>query len=106
METVIVNELAKQATWSETQVRLHLWRVSGGAEVDVVLERDDGQVVGVEAKARDTVTADDFRGLAALRDLTGDEFTMGVVFPTGRQGAISFGDRLVSLPVSVLWHLP
>ncbi|GAA4029386.1 ATP-binding protein [Allokutzneria multivorans] len=106
VETFIVNELAKQATWSEASVRLHHWRVSGGAEVDVILERDDGQVVGVEAKAKDTVVADDFRGLAALRDLLGPEFTMGVVLHTGKHGAISFGDRLVSLPISALWHLP
>lgn len=104
VETFIVNELAKQATWSETAVRLHHWRISGGAEVDVVLERDDGQVVGIEAKAKDTVTAEDFRGLATLRDLLGDQFSLGVVFHTGRQGGISFGDRLVSLPIAALWE--
>nr|WP_284346869.1 DUF4143 domain-containing protein [Frankia sp. Cppng1_Ct_nod] len=42
VETFIVNELAKQATWSDNSVRLHHWRISGGAEVDIVLERDDG----------------------------------------------------------------
>ncbi|HSV68276.1 MAG TPA: ATP-binding protein [Mycobacteriales bacterium] len=104
IETFIVNELAKQSTWSDTAVRLHHWRVSGGAEVDVVIERDDGQVVGVEAKAKDTVTAEDFRGLAALRDLLGPQFTRGVVLHTGRQGSITFGDRLVSLPISSLWE--
>lgn len=104
IETFIVNELAKHATWSETAVRLHHWRVSGGAEVDVVLERDDGQVVGIEAKARDTVTTADFRGLTTLRDLLGDQFSLGVVFHTGRQGCISFGDRLVSLPIAALWE--
>jgi uncharacterized protein len=104
VETFIVNELAKQATWSETAVRLHHWRISGGAEVDVVLERDDSQVVGIEAKAKDTVTAADFRGLTTLRDLLGDQFSLGVVFHTGRQGGISFGDRLVSLPIAALWE--
>jgi predicted AAA+ superfamily ATPase len=104
VETFIVNELAKHATWSETAVRLHHWRVSGGAEVDVVLERDDGQVVGIEAKAKDTVTTEDFRGLATLRDLLGDQFSLGVVFHTGRLGGISFGDRLVSLPIAALWE--
>jgi predicted AAA+ superfamily ATPase len=105
IETFIVNELAKQATWSETAVRLHHWRVSGGAEVDVVLERDDGQVIGIESKARDTVTGEDFRGLATLRDLLGDQFSRGIVLHTGRQGAIGFGDRLVSLPIASLWQL-
>ena len=104
IETFIVNELAKQATWSESAVRLHHWRVSGGAEVDVVLERDDGQVIGIESKATDTVTADDFRGLATLRDLVGPQFAQGIVLHTGRQPAVSFGDRLISLPIASLWE--
>jgi predicted AAA+ superfamily ATPase len=105
VETFIVNELAKQATWSETPVRLHHWRVSGGAEVDVVLERDDGQVVGVECKAKDTVTMGDFRGLIALRDLLDDQFSVGIVLHTGRQGSVSFGDRLLAMPIASLWEM-
>jgi predicted AAA+ superfamily ATPase len=104
VETFIVNELAKQTAWSNNAVRLHHWRVSGGAEVDVVLERDDGQVVAVECKAADTVTGADFRGLAALRDLLGPQFVQGVVLNTGRQGALGFGDRLLSLPIAALWE--
>jgi uncharacterized protein len=104
IETFIVNELSKQATWSETPVRLHHWRVSGGAEVDIVIEKDDGHVIGIECKAKDTVTAEDFRGLATLRDLVGDQFSLGIVLNTGKQGGISFGDRLVSLPIAALWE--
>lgn len=104
VETFIVNELAKQATWSEAEVRLHHWRVSGGPEVDVILEREDGRIVGIESKARDTVTAEDFRGLAALRDLSGDRFSQGIVLHTGRRGSVNFGERLLSLPVAALWE--
>ncbi|HET8643193.1 MAG TPA: DUF4143 domain-containing protein [Pseudonocardiaceae bacterium] len=102
IETFIVNELAKQATWSENSVRLYHWRISGGAEVDVVLERDDGQVVGIEAKAMDTVTIEDFRGLAHLRDLVGHQFVQGIVVHTGRH-SVTFGDRLASVPIAALW---
>ena len=102
IETFIVNELAKQATWSENSVRLYHWRISGGAEVDVVLERDDGRVVGIEAKARDTVTIEDFRGLAHLRDLVGHQFVQGSVLHTGRH-SVTFGDRLASVPIAALW---
>lgn len=104
IETFIVNELAKQASWSESPVRLHHWRVSGGAEVDLVLERDDGQIIGIESKAASTVTVDDFRGLAALRDLVGAQFVQGIVLHTGRQHPVGFGDRLVSLPIASLWE--
>lgn len=63
----------------------------------MVLEREDGRIVGVESKARDTVTAEDFRGLAALRD----QFGQGIVLHTGRRGS---GERLLSLPVAALWE--
>ncbi|WP_207386592.1 DUF4143 domain-containing protein [Protofrankia symbiont of Coriaria ruscifolia] len=104
LETFIVNELAKQATWSDSSVRLHHWRVSGGAEVDIVLERNDGQIVAIECKAADTVTGDDFRGMAVLHGLLGPQFVHGIVLHTGRQGALRFGDRMVSLPIAALWE--
>lgn len=104
METFIVNELAKQATRSVAQVRLHHWRISGGAEVDVVLEREDGQIVGIESKARGTVTANDFQGLAALRDQVGDQFRQGIVLHTDKRGSVNYGERLLSLPIAALWE--
>jgi uncharacterized protein len=64
VETFIVNELAKQATWSDHEVRLHHWRISGGAEGDLIVENEDGRIVAIESKSADIVTADDFRGLA------------------------------------------
>lgn len=102
VETFIVNELTKQASWSPFQVNLFHWRVSQGPEVDLVLERTNGQVVGVEAKATDAVDLGDFKGLATLRDSLGDQFVHGVVFYTGRR-SLSFGDRLTALPLSALW---
>lgn len=39
-----------------------------GAEVDIVLERGAGELVGVEVKASATVTAGDSRGLRELRE--------------------------------------
>lgn len=104
VETFIVNELAKQATWSDHAVRLRHWRISGGAEVDLIVENEDGRILAIESKAADTVTTDDFRGLAALRDLLGAQFVQGVVLHTGRQGAVGFGDRLTALPIAAIWE--
>ncbi|WP_419999308.1 ATP-binding protein [Streptomyces boninensis] len=36
LETFVVNELAKQRVWSETDARIHLWRDRSGLEVDIV----------------------------------------------------------------------
>ncbi|MFC5831703.1 ATP-binding protein [Nonomuraea insulae] len=102
VETFIANELAKQATWSPFRTNLYHWRVSQGAEVDMVVERTNGRVIGVEAKATDAVDLGDFKGLSTLRDSLGDQFVHGFVLYTGRR-SLAFGDRLTALPISALW---
>lgn len=105
VETFVANELAKQLTWSETPARLGHFRRSDGAEVDLVLESDDGRVVGVEVKASSTPRAEDFRWLAMLRDgldASGGDFVQGVLLYAGDR-RLPFGDRLVALPIADLW---
>lgn len=49
--------------------------------------------------------SEDFRWLGRVRDrldLVGDDFVRGVVFHTGER-RLSFGDRLVALPIADLW---
>ena len=48
-------------------------------EVDIVLERDDGIIVGIEVKASATVRSSDFGGLRTLADACGDRFAYGIV---------------------------
>lgn len=102
VETFIANELAKQATWAPYRMNLFHWRISQGAEVDLVIERTNGRVVGVEAKSTDAVDLKDFKGLTTLRDALGDQFVHGFVLYTGKR-SLAFGDRLTALPISALW---
>lgn len=96
-------ELVKQAEWSEARPDILHFRTRGGArEVDAVLERRGGQVVGVEMKSSASLSRRDFRGLETLRDERGDAFVAGVVVHAGEQ-TLPFGDRLWGLPVSALW---
>lgn len=44
----VVSELAKQQGWTENEFQMFHWRDRTGLEVDVVLEFDDGRVLGVE----------------------------------------------------------
>lgn len=104
LETFVVSELTKQLGWSRTSAELLHFRTHGGWEVDVVLEADDGRLVGVEVKAAATVTSGDMKGLTALRDLAGKRFHRGVVLYTGRE-ALPFGPGLWALPISALWEL-
>ncbi len=71
--------------------------------MDIVLERDDGMIAGVEVKASATVKAGDFRGLRALAEACGDRFAFGVVLYDS-QDVAPFGDRLAAAPLSSLWN--
>lgn len=101
-ENFVASELAKQATWSDEDVRLHHFRTAGGREVDVLIERRDGRIAGVETKLAATASERDFSGLRHLRDRLGDRFAAGVVVHTGPD-TLPFGDRLWAVPASALW---
>lgn len=108
VETFAVNELVRQVArfGDEMGVSLHHYRAHTGSEVDLLIEADDGRIVGVEVKAAASVRADDFRHLAGLRDRIDEvpdmRFDRGVVLYAGAE-ALAFGDRLEALPLAALW---
>lgn len=102
LEMFVVNELMKLVAVSDEEVELLHFRERNGREVDCVLESTDGRIVGVEVKASATADRSDFSHLAFVRDQIGDDFVAGIVFYTGTR-SLSFGDRLMALPVSTLW---
>jgi hypothetical protein len=55
----------------EESLALGHWRTSDGAEVDLVAELDDGQVLAFELKANQRATGTDASGLQQLRDALG-----------------------------------
>ncbi|MGH3692957.1 MAG: ATP-binding protein [Pseudonocardiaceae bacterium] len=102
LETFVVNELTKLRATAELDVSMFHFQDRDGREVDCVLETPAGRVVGVEVKAAATVRGEDFRHLTMLRDRIGKYFAAGVVFFTGER-PLPFGDRLIALPISLLW---
>ncbi|HYW42783.1 MAG TPA: ATP-binding protein [Bryobacteraceae bacterium] len=102
LETFVAAELGKQASWSRRHPRLYHFRQSTGAEVDFVLEEPSGQLVGVEVKARATVSGSDFNGLRALAEIAGPRFQRGIILYTG-SAAAAFGSNLHALPLAALW---
>ncbi len=85
LETLLFMECAKHAEWGEEEVRLYHFRDKRKREVDIVLERPDGRIVGVEVKASATLRRRDFDGLAALAEFAGNAFERGVLVYTGSQ---------------------
>ena len=105
IETFVVGEVLKQASWMEHRPHVGHWRTHDGAEVDLVIEDGrSGSVVGIEVKAGSRVHARDRRGLRMLRDRLGERFAVGVVLHTGAH-CIRFADdeRIIALPIDLLW---
>ena len=105
LETFVYQELRRLTGAGSEELRFHHFRDKDGYEVDIVLERNDRRLAGVEVKASGTVRPSDFTGLRKLGAATGDRFAAGVLLYDGETAA-RFGDRLYALPVSYLWETP
>ena len=103
VENFIYMELRKLSGWSETQPKVFHFRTVTGQEVDFVLERAGGELVGVEVKAAFTVTSHDFKGLRVLQQLVPARFKRGIVFYSGNQ-VLTFGENLFAVPIQCLWQ--
>jgi len=65
-ETAVVAEIRKHASALPTPPQLYHWRSNGGAEVDLLLERD-GAFYPIEIKTKSTPSRRDTTGITALR---------------------------------------
>ncbi|MFH0729538.1 MAG: ATP-binding protein [Pseudomonadota bacterium] len=83
VENHVFCELLKHATWSEDDVNFYHFRNTTGHELDLVIERGDGRVIGVEVKASMTIKREDFSGLLNFADYAKDKFLHGVLFYSG-----------------------
>jgi uncharacterized protein len=103
VETFVLQELKRQASWRATPISFYHFRDRDGTEVDIVMEQGAGSLAGVEVKAGATVTDGDFRGLRKLKAAAGKRFTAGVVLYDGEISA-SFGDGMFAVPIRALWE--
>lgn len=102
LESFVVGEILKQASWSDEVVGVGHWRTYEGVEVDLVVERGDGGVVGFEIKAGDSVPDKELKGLRMLRDKLGDSFVAGFALYLGRR-SYTPEDRLHVVPLDHVW---
>ena len=79
METFVLQELRRQASWRPEPISFFHFRDRDDFEVDIVMEQGHSAVTGVEVKAAATVGEADFRGLRKLRDAARERFVAGVV---------------------------
>ncbi len=102
LESFVFSEVMKLMTASDLRLTPYHFRDQQMREVDIVLERDDGMIVGIEIKASATVRSGDFGGLRTLAEACKDRFAYGVVLYDSTD-VVPFGDRLAAAPLSCLW---
>jgi uncharacterized protein len=102
VETFAVGEILKQASWWDAPVTAGHFRTASAEEVDLVLERDDGEVIAFEIKAGTRVDNADLRGIRALRNRIGARLAAAVVLYSGAL-AHTHEDGTMVLPLDALW---
>lgn len=102
VETFVAGELVKALAYSEQRVGMFHLRTADKREVDFLLEGPGGRITAIEVKASTSPGADALRGLRWVREQLGSRFHAGILLHLGNESA-SRGDRIYSLPLSVLW---
>ena len=102
IENFVLGEIERQLTWSRGRPSLYYLRTYDGHEIDAVLERRSGELVGIEIKSGLAVDESDFAPLRAFASRVGARFRRGIVLYAGRE-SVAFGQKLHALPLSALW---
>lgn len=102
LENFVATELTKLLSIHGRGMGLYHFRTADHKEVDFVIEKLSGELVGIEVKNSDHVKPVDFKGLKVLQDQVGKDFCSGVVLYRGQQ-MVPFGENMWALPMHYLW---
>ncbi|GMO28289.1 MAG: ATP-binding protein [Termitinemataceae bacterium] len=79
------------------------FRTQDNKEVDFVVEKHNGDAIGIEVKLSGTVSNDDMSNLKLLQESLGSKFKKGIVLYTGSE-IVSLAQDIWALPLSFLWE--
>ncbi len=102
VETLVYNEIAANVS-SQTDYQLYHYRDREQREIDLLVERDDGALLGIEVKSGSMIKRDHFKHLEWFRDnllKVGQNFT-GIILYTGEK-VIPFAEDLWAVPMGCL----
>jgi len=102
LENFVFLELKKLSTWSTQPIDLYHYRTQTGNEVDIILENRAGQIVGIEVKASETISSEDWKGLDVLGSEMGEKMIRGIILYPGKEIVALRKDR-IAIPLSTLW---
>ena len=96
-------EVVRAIALSDKETTMSHYRDKDQVEVDMVLERSPGKIVGIKVSASATLSPSDFRGLDRIHAAMGERFACGIVLHDGdRIHRIS--PKLFAMPVKMLWE--
>ncbi len=103
VETFAVCEVHRLLQGSALRGEVRWWR-SGNDEVDIVIEADDGRLVGIEVKSSRELHTGYGSGLRALRAAYPERFHRGYILYSGDE-SMAIDEAVWALPMSLLWSV-
>ncbi len=99
-ETWVVNEVLRQGMTLSMPPHAYHWRTGGGAEVDLIVERD-GMLYPIEVKCKTNLSKHDARGLRAFRETYENARIMtGLVIYAGNE-CYRIDEHTIALPWNI-----
>ena len=103
LESFVYSEIAKAIALSGEMTAASHYRDKDGVEVDLVLERPPGTIIGVKVKAGATAHPRDFKGLQRLKEVSGNRFACGILLHDGERIQRT-APGLFAMPIRMLWE--
>ena len=103
METFVFQELAA-LTDLDNRYRLFQYRDRLNREIDFLVEREDGALLGIEVKAGHNVSIDDFKAQIWFAEniVKNEKPYIGIVMYSGDR-VIQFAENILAVPTAALW---
>lgn len=101
-ENFVATEILKQSSVMP-EINFYHFRTTQGKEVDFVIEKNNGDIIGIETKIASSVRSGDIKGLLELKSLTGEKFRKGILLYTGDE-IMPLAENIWAVPVDKLWQ--
>ena len=100
-ESYLIQQIINASTNLSVAPNLYHWRSNGGAEVDIILERD-GWLYPIEIKAKSNLTNQDARSLLAFNEIYPKaRIKPGIIIYAGER-CYRMNQYIIALPFSAL----
>ena len=103
IETFVFNELSAQIDANPGEYQLYQYRDKDKREIDFIVERSDGSLIGIEVKSGSSINQQSFKHLKWFsKEKLKEKNFIGVVLYTG-ENILFFADNLIAIPISYFW---